>query len=91
MNESLNTDSCRIVVMDDDELNLVVVRQILESAGFGDVETIENRRLSQDRVAGHRADIVLVGVHGPHHHGFDVLARLQAVRVQIDHTEFRVE
>jgi putative two-component system response regulator len=68
----------RILVADDHDENVVLLRRILERAGYTRVTGITDSRqiLSEVRKLG--CDLVLLDLHMPHLDGFAVMDELQA-------------
>lgn len=68
----------RIVVVDDQESNVVLLDRLLRSAGATDVHLVTDPREAVPRCLGVKADIVLLDLHMPHLDGVAVLEALRA-------------
>lgn len=68
----------RLVVVDDEESNLVLVRHMLERAGYRRVETIADSSSVMARLAADPPDLVLLDLHMPEPDGFTLLAEIRA-------------
>jgi putative two-component system response regulator len=67
----------RILVMDDQELNIEVLRRILERAGFRDVRSLSSPAFFMDAFMAYSPDIVLLDLHMPGRDGFAILRDLE--------------
>lgn len=68
----------RVVVIDDQESNVVLLDRLLRSAGATDVFLVTDARLAVQRCLEVEADIVLLDLHMPHLDGVQVLEQLKA-------------
>lgn len=68
----------RLVVVDDEESNLVLLRHMLARAGYRQVETIQDSRLVMDRLRAEPPDLVLLDLHMPEPDGFTLLSEIAA-------------
>lgn len=75
----------RILLVDDEEPNVDLLKRILSKAGFTEIESVTDARraLSQFREFG--PDILLLDLHMPHLDGFDVLRQ---VRSRVGESEY---
>lgn len=71
----------RILVVDDQELNLRVLRQVLERAGLSRVVATQDPFAVAPLVAVHAPDLIVVDLHMPGMDGFEVMREL---RPQLD-------
>jgi EAL domain-containing protein (putative c-di-GMP-specific phosphodiesterase class I) len=71
------TDNARILIVDDEETNLLVLRRMLERAGYTNLMTITDSRLAVERFCAFEPDLVLLDLHMPHPDGFEVMAQLE--------------
>jgi EAL domain-containing protein (putative c-di-GMP-specific phosphodiesterase class I) len=69
--------SARILIVDDEETNLVVLRTMLERAGHHNVHTISDSGLAIERFLSFEPDLVLLDLHMPHPDGFEIMAQLE--------------
>lgn len=68
--------SFRIVVLDDDEDNVVLLDRLLRSAGYTDVEGRTDPVSACEELATHPPDLLLLDLHMPEVDGFAILERL---------------
>ncbi|MCU1354512.1 MAG: hypothetical protein JWM05_3721 [Acidimicrobiales bacterium] len=67
----------RVMVVDDDPSNLLLVERLLRAAGVADVDSVTDPRLVVDRCLQLQPDLILLDLHMPHMDGYEVLAALQ--------------
>lgn len=65
-----------ILVIDDEPLNIQLVRTLLNRAGFNNVAGLTDARDLESHVAAHPPDLVLLDIHMPKRDGFEVLDAL---------------
>jgi putative two-component system response regulator len=71
--------NARILVADDEDGNVDILRRILTRAGFLRVEsTTDPRNVAQLYIA-HRPDLILLDLHMPHMDGLEVMDRLNEI------------
>lgn len=68
----------KILVIDDNEMNLVMVQRILEWAGYRSIQLIKNPSESLAKMREFRPDLVILDLHMPEKSGYDVLAEIKA-------------
>jgi putative two-component system response regulator len=68
---------CRILMLDDEELNIRVLERILRKAGFTQLHSLRDPRRFMAAFESVRPDLVLLDWHMPHFGGWDVLAQLR--------------
>ena len=68
--------SARVLVVDDDEVNLRVVRRILESNGYTNIRSTTDGTRVRTMVAELEPDLVLLDLHMPPPDGFAILEEL---------------
>jgi len=71
-----SSDEVRILVVDDEALNVRLLERILARAGFTDVSTVMDPRRVPELYAAYRPDLVLLDLHMPGRDGFGVLEDL---------------
>jgi putative two-component system response regulator len=71
--------NARILVVDDEEGNVDILRRILTRAGFSHVETTTDPRLVCDLYQRQRPDLILLDLHMPHLDGLEVMERLNEI------------
>jgi CheY-like chemotaxis protein len=76
MATDLDTNSDRILVVDDLPDNYVLLQTILESEGY-QVEIADNGQSALERIASHPPDLVLLDVMMPGLDGFEVTRRIR--------------
>lgn len=69
--------SARILIADDQEINILVLQRILERAGYTQLETTCDPCSVAERVATGRPDILLLDLMMPELDGFGVMRQLQ--------------
>ena len=69
----------RILIVDDEDANVEILRRILERAGFSCLESTTDPRQAADRYIEHRPDLVLLDLHMPHMGGVAVMDRLNEI------------
>jgi putative two-component system response regulator len=71
--------SARILVVDDTEQNLRLMRRILNGAGYSDIRTLGDGREVLASVEDFAPDLVLLDLHMPGKDGFEVLSDLSPI------------
>ncbi len=77
----------RIAIVDDEPINIRVVRKYLELAGYRQFFTTTDARRAVDLVRASRPDVVLLDIMMPHLSGLEILAQL---RGQAEHADLPV-
>jgi putative two-component system response regulator len=67
----------RILAVDDDPSDLLLLRRLLETRGARQVWTVSDPREAVETFAAVRPDVVLLDIHMPHLDGFEVMRRLR--------------
>ncbi len=67
----------RILVVDDQESNLILLDRLLRMKGYANIETLNDSRRTVDRFVATRPDLVCLDLRMPHMSGLDVLEALQ--------------
>lgn len=67
----------RILIVDDQEANLLLLEKILEGEGYGHTRTVADPRQVLDLCVEFRPDLLLLDLHMPHMDGFAVMEQLQ--------------
>jgi putative two-component system response regulator len=70
-------DEARILIVDDNPSNVLLLRRILERAGFAHIKTITDAREVLPAFAAFAPDILLLDLHMPHIQGFEVMSMLR--------------
>jgi putative two-component system response regulator len=68
--------NARILVVDDEEGNVTMLRRILSRAGFTHVETTTDSRDVSRLFLEHQPDLILLDLHMPHVSGLEVIDQL---------------
>jgi len=69
----------RILIVDDEEQNIVLLRRLLERAGFSRLESTTDPRQVADLYVHFRPDLILLDLHMPHMDGIQVLEGLNQI------------
>ena len=67
----------RILVVDDEETNLKLARQVLQFAGYSDIRVLQDPRQALSAIEGDGPDLVLLDVHMPYIDGYEILGKAQ--------------
>ena len=68
--------AAHILVIDDEEMNLRLIRTMLRHAGYRNVTTINDARGLERSIAATPPDLVILDLHMPHRDGFSVIEAL---------------
>jgi EAL domain-containing protein (putative c-di-GMP-specific phosphodiesterase class I)/CheY-like chemotaxis protein len=68
---------CRLLAVDDEEVNLALLRKTLERAGFSDVCTLSDPRQAMERITNFEPDLILLDLHMPAIDGYQILKQLR--------------
>jgi putative two-component system response regulator len=71
--------NARILIVDDEQGNVDILRRILTRAGFGRVESTTDSREAAALYVQHRPDMILLDLHMPHLDGLQVMDRLNEI------------
>ncbi|HEY6533871.1 MAG TPA: EAL domain-containing protein [Acidimicrobiales bacterium] len=71
------TENARILIVDDEEANLLVLRRMLERAGYTNLQTISDSALAVERFCSFEPDLLVLDLHMPHPDGFEVMAQIE--------------
>lgn len=66
----------KILVVDDEEPNLRLARQVLMLAGYVDIKILQDSRQAVDAILRDDPDLVLLDVHMPHLDGYEILEKV---------------
>ena len=69
--------AAHLLVIDDEDANLRLIRNMLRHAGYRYVSTIKDGRALEQEIAATPPDLVIVDLHMPHRDGFAVIEALQ--------------
>ena len=71
--------NARILVVDDEEANVEILRRILTRAGLTQVESTTDSRRAGTLYVAHRPDLILLDLHMPHMDGLEVMDQLNEI------------
>jgi putative two-component system response regulator len=69
----------KILIVDDQPANVVLVRSILERAGYSNLHGESDPRIVQDWVQEHEPDLIILDLHMPQRDGFQVMNDLRQI------------
>lgn len=67
----------RILIVDDEPANVLLLERILSHGGFTNVISTNDSRQTLDLLSTHRADILLLDLHMPHLDGYEILRQIR--------------
>ena len=70
-------NAAHILVIDDEETNLRLIKQMLRHAGYRHVTTIQDARTLEPQIVETPPDLVIVDLHMPGRDGFSVIQAMQ--------------
>jgi putative two-component system response regulator len=71
--------NARILIVDDEDVNIEFLRRILMRAGFTRLESTADSREAASLYVQHRPDLILLDLHMPHLNGLDVMDQLNEI------------
>jgi putative two-component system response regulator len=71
--------NARILVVDDEDANIEILKRILLYAGFTRVECTNDSREAAAKYVEHRPDLILLDLHMPHLDGLEVMDQLNEI------------
>jgi putative two-component system response regulator len=71
--------NARILIVDDEPLNVDLLRRLLERAGFSRIESTTDSREAVDLYVKFRPDLILLDLHMPHLGGLEVMDELNQI------------
>jgi CheY-like chemotaxis protein len=69
--------STKVLIIDDQEPNLILLASILENSGYSNIVTLQDSRKAIEEVEKMQPDIVLLDIMMPHVTGYDILQHLK--------------
>ena len=79
--------TCKIMIVDDEQLVIRVVRRFLASEGYNNFVTVSDSRLALETILVEKPDVVLLDIMMPHVTGLDLL-RMRRKEPSICHLPF---
>lgn len=67
----------RILIVDDEEANVLLLERTLTQAGYADVRSTTDPRQATPLVAELKPDLIVLDLHMPHQDGFAVMRQLR--------------
>jgi diguanylate cyclase (GGDEF)-like protein len=74
-----NLYAARILLVDDQQVNITLLAMILATAGYRDVASTTDAREVAELHRCHNYDLIVLDLHMPHMSGFEVLEQLKAM------------
>ena len=71
--------NARILIVDDEPVNVDLLRRLLERAGFSRIESTNDSRQAVDLYVKFRPDLILLDLHMPHRDGLEVMDELNQI------------
>jgi cyclic di-GMP phosphodiesterase len=71
--------NARILIVDDEDANIEILRRILTRAGFTRLESTNDSRQATALYVEHRPDLILLDLHMPHIDGLEVMDQLNEI------------
>lgn len=71
--------NARILIVDDEPVNVDLLRRLLERAGFSRIESTNDSRQALDLYVRFRPDLILLDLHMPHRDGLEVMDELNQI------------
>jgi putative two-component system response regulator len=75
----MDLELMKILIVDDEEANLTILRSVLQRDGFSQLLTIQDPRQTVDRFRDFEPDLLLLDYRMPHMDGLTVMERLRPV------------
>ena len=74
--------NAKILIIDDQKLDSVVLEKILKTSGYKNIRCINDSRVACQVYQEYCPDLVLLDLHMPHIDGFEVMGQLNALEVE---------
>ena len=71
--------NARILIVDDEDNNVEILRRVLSRAGFTRIESTTDSRDAKRLYIRHRPDLILLDLHMPHVDGLEVMQQLSEI------------
>ena len=72
----LNLERARILIVEDEKANLILLERILQRAGYSELRSTQDPREALRLFEGFRPDLVCTDLHMPHLSGLELIAEL---------------
>lgn len=70
----MDLEGSRILIVDDEKSNLVLLRGMLQREGYRELELVEDSREAIETFKSFQPDLLVLDLHMPHMSGFEVMA-----------------
>lgn len=70
------SQQARILIVDDEDTNLLVLRRMLERAGYPNLLTVNDSKVAIERFCTFEPDLILLDLHMPAPDGFEIMTQL---------------
>ncbi|MBI3693348.1 MAG: response regulator [Acidobacteria bacterium] len=87
---SEDTRTARILMVDDQEANVLLLKRILKGAGYNNLASTQDPREAAKLYREYHPDLVLLDLHMPHLSGFTVMEQLGSSTAQDDYVPILV-
>ncbi len=71
--------SAKILIVDDQEVNVILLTHLLTSSGYTSISSTTDSRTVCDLYRQHRYDLILLDLNMPHMNGFEVMESLKSI------------
>lgn len=75
----IETKQARILILDDQEINIRLLQKILQNAGYVHVTSITDSRKIEQLYTDNDYDLILLDIRMPHMDGFEVMKKLNTI------------
>jgi putative two-component system response regulator len=82
MNFNLSLTHLKILLIDDEPVNLILIEQILAEQGYNRLRSVSDSRTAMAVITDFQPDLVLLDLMMPHVDGFSILESVRAIEEQ---------